>query len=531
MSLGPTLRWAMHLRPSQIGWRLLRRLQRPFLKLALGTDEMPVRFPQDSWPGDSENGLRVANGEICLLNRTHRLAVPIDWYPCHQSALWRFTLHYFEWLGDLKAVGRPDVARNLVADWIYQNTSPRAEAWHPYPLSLRLFSWLRFAPFLLEGADAHFRTLFLSSLNQHARQLPKLIEFDVGGNHLVKNLKALIAASVCLPSMTAGLDTWLDKLRVQLEEQILPDGFHYERSPSYHLQVLIDLIDLSDVLITPPAWLSESIRRMLPALATMRHPDGGLALFNDGDVGDPFLLNALDARFGKIDPLSLLPDAGYARLEAADMVVIFDAGLCCPDHLTAHAHADTLSFEMSVGKERVIVNSGTYAYQDKKWRNHFRGTAAHSTIMVNNENSAEVFGVFRLGRRPRKVELFKDGDWITGRHDGYRHLGITVERRLRLTEKGLEGRDCILGTFLPFTSFFHSPCNTRQEPLHIGSLTLLCDGVAHSSSGELACKYGQLFRSSVLSIDPHRGEGSSNPTIKNFICWTLSKTASRSAVH
>ncbi|TAN51553.1 MAG: hypothetical protein EPN26_08930 [Rhodospirillales bacterium] len=516
MNLGHTLRWAVHLRPSQIGWRLLRRLQRAFLQLPMGAPNGPLRFLTDPWPGNAENGKRIASdGRILLLNLEHRLATPIDWHPCHKPALWRFTLHYFNWLADLKAAGRADAARALIADWIYQNTSPRSEGWHPYPLSLRLFAWLRHAPFVLEGADEHFRTLFLSSLDAQARLLPRLIEYDVGGNHLIKNLKGLIAASACLPTHIDGLSAWLEALRKQVDEQILPDGFHYERSPSYHLQVLVDLIDISDLMQEPPAWLNETIERMLPALATLRHPDGGLALFNDGDTGDAVLLEALDRRFGKPAPLPLLPDAGYARLEAGDMVVIFDAGLCCPDHLTAHAHADTLSFEMSVGTQRVIVNSGTYAYQDPDWRNYFRSTAAHSTIMVNGQNSAEVFATFRLGRRPAKAELFRDGDWIVGRHDGYRHLGITVERRLRLTAQGLEGEDRVIGAPNPlFSACFHMP--SRDEEASGQFIRLSSEGQLAVHEGQYAPHFFEKVPARWLKLSPE-------PAGSNAISWKINR--------
>lgn len=502
MSIGQTLRWAVHLRPSQICWRLLRKAQRRFLKMPCGQANMPVRFPADPWPGDEDNGKRIADeGAIRLLNLDHALTKPIDWSPRDKDALWRFTLNYFDWLTDLKAADRPQAARGLVQDWIKGNPDPRAESWHPYPLSLRLFAWLRFAPWLLEGADEVFANRFLVSLSAHAQLLASQPEYDVGGNHLIKNLKALIAASLCLPTCAHLTERWLSELKEQIDEQILPDGFHYERSPSYHLQVLIDLIDLSDLLPSPPAWLSATIAKMLPALATMRHPDGGLALFNDGDVGDIKLLAALDRRFGPIKPLALLPDAGYARLEAGDVVVIFDAGLCCPDHLTAHAHADCLSFEMSVGKERVVVNGGTYGYHDPQWRNHFRGTGAHSTIMVNGEDCAEVFGTFRLGRRPRKVELFQDGDWIVGRHDGYRHLGVTVERRLRLTQEGLEGVDRATGAEEGrLCALFLLAPGQEPGPAHLFSF--LHDGQTASEDASYAPVFYMVFPTNRLCLCP-----------------------------
>ncbi|CAA6604974.1 conserved hypothetical protein [Rhodospirillaceae bacterium LM-1] len=527
MNLGATLRWAIRLRPSQVGWRLLRRAQRPFLSLPAGQPDRPVRYPKDSWPGDLDNGRLIGEkGRIRLLNLEHDFRLPAEWHPSSKPHLWRFALNYFEWLADLKAAGHADVARGLIADWLERNADATAECWHPYPTSLRLFSWLSHAPWLLENADVTFEKAFLGGIDSHARHLSRLVEYDVGGNHLIKNLKGLIAAAACLPSHAYRLDRWMDALKDQIDEQILPDGFHYERSPSYHLQVLIDLIDISDLLYAPPAWLTNAIQRMLPALSTMRHPDGGLALFNDGDVGDPKLLNALDGRFGKPDPLPMLPDAGYARLEAGDMVVIFDAGLCCPDHLTAHAHADTLSFEMSVGKERVIVNSGTYAYQDPL-RNQFRGTASHSTIMVNQENCAEVFGTFRLGRRPQRVELFRDGDWIVGRHDGYRHLGVTVERRLRLTQKGLEGEDRVLrGKPVSYNAAFLSSCNNEERGI-IGSMLLIHNGSYMKSLCKTSPHYYCFIGSSVHYISFKGGttqHGSAPERAEaNTLYWALTK--------
>jgi uncharacterized heparinase superfamily protein len=465
-------RWLIHLKAEQIAWRAYLRLQRLVLSLPKGRPLAPLRAPHDSWPGDAENGRRIQAGSIRLLHLDQILGSPVDWRPADKSALWRFTLHYFDWLGDLRAAGDAPTARRLVLDWIKAHPKPKSEAWHAYPLSLRLFAWLRHAPFLLENCDADFREAFLSSLDQHAIYLPWFLERDVGGNHLIKNLKAQVAAALCLPAHAVWLEPALAELRKELALQILPDGFHFERSPSYHLQVLIDLLDLQELLAQAKrseAWLDATIALMGPALATLRHPDGGLALFNDGEVGDPRLLAGLDARLGPQTPKMMLPKAGYARLEAGGMVAIFDAGPCCPDHLTAHAHADALSFEFSIGRQRVIVNSGTFAYQDAAWRNRLRGTAAHSTIEVKGEDSAELFGVFRIGRRPRNVELAQEGGWLVGRHDGYRHLGIIHERKLRLTENGLEGQDRLIGPPVPAKLRFHvHPESPKAGPIGLG---------------------------------------------------------------
>lgn len=460
MSLGADLRTLRYLRIEQVIHRLWARARRPWFASALydrlclpaGDLPAPGRSPPSLTPGDADNGRRILSGRIRLLERERPLAVPVDWMAADETPLWRFTLHYFEWLADLAATGDMrwvDAARLLIADWIARHPRPNGGvAWHPYPLSLRLFAWLHHAPELLDGAPTAFRRAFVAALHRQAWHLSQCVEWDVGGNHAIKNLKALIAAGVCLPDHATVGKRALRDLQRAVARQVLPDGAHEERSPTYHLQVLVDLIDVADLLgDDSPAWLNEAIRRMGSALATLRLGDGGLALFNDGTVGEAALLAAVDARSGRLAAPADLPQAGYHRLAAGGTAVLFDAGPCCPDDLPAHAHADTLSFEMSTGPQRLIVNCGTFAYQNPAWRNRLRGTASHSTLTFAGEDSAEVHGVFRLGHRPREVGGRRVADSLTleGWHDGYRQRGWRHRRRLTLDAAGsrLAGEDAL----------------------------------------------------------------------------------------
>ena len=461
--LGPTLRTLRYLRIGQIARRLQARALEPWFRSALygrlalrpRTDVRLLRSPPHPWPGHPDNGRRLLKGCLRLIGRERSFAPPADWRAADEPLLWRFTLHYFEWLADLAATDdgeAPGLARNLIADWMATHESPDDLAWHPYPLSLRLYAWLAHAPFLLTDADDGWPRTFLTSLDRQARHLARRLEWDIGGNHLIKNLKALIAASLCLDGHGHRLAPALVLLEQQVARQILADGGHYERSPSYHLQVLCDLMDVRDLLTNGspvPVWLTDAIERMASALAFFRHGDGGLALFNDGDVGDGTILAAVERRLGTLgSPSRQLAATGYHRLAAGGTVLLVDTGPCCPDDLPGHAHADTLSFELSDGQRRLVVNSGTYAYQDPAWRNRLRGTAAHSTVEVDGQDSAEVYGQFRLGRRPRHIgahRLSGDTDTLAAHHDGYRHLGLAHARRLTLSADGriVEGQDRI----------------------------------------------------------------------------------------
>lgn len=453
MRLWRTLR---HLRPAQVFHRLWYRARLPYFRTPLadgrlGEERAAPALAPPFPPGDGANGRLILTGRIRLVG----LEGPASgWAEPGLPLLWRFTLHYFEWLADLRALGEEGraPARALVAHWLARFERFDPVAWHPYPLSLRLVSWLAHAEFLCRGAEADFVEAFHRALHRQARHLERVWERDVGGNHLIKNLKAAIAVALCLPGHEGRLAGALSALEREIGRQILPDGCHYERSPSYHYQVLGDLEDLAALFPEPPAFLTEAIARMRPAAAFFIMAPGVLAQFNDGTADGPAVPPE-----GPVP--SALPDAGYWRLEAGAARLLVDCGPCCPDDLPAHAHADSLSFEMFDGDDPLVVNCGTYAYQDAEWRNRFRGTEFHSTLCVDDGDSAEVYGGFRLGRRPGRFQAERAGGRFSGEFDGWSRLGLTHRRTLCLEEGRLEGADEVTstrpGTAHGLTARFH----------------------------------------------------------------------------
>jgi uncharacterized heparinase superfamily protein len=109
--------------------------------------------------------------------------------------------------------------------------------------------------------------------------------------------------------------------------------------------------------------------------------------------------------------------------------LIADFGKIGPDYLPGHAHADTLSFELAVYGERIVVNSGTSLYGSSNDRLLQRGTGAHTTIQIDTENSSEVWSGFRVARRAVpfniQVNISKESDneiSFQASHNGYLRL-------------------------------------------------------------------------------------------------------------
>lgn len=396
--------------------------------------------------GSAALGALIAEGSFTFVGHTEKFTPPkVNWYPSSASHLWQFNMHYHDWLADLKAANNVTVAQQLIEDWLLNCDHFNKVSWHPYPLSLRIVNWCTYGEWLLRDASPSLREAFMHSLARQVHHLEYNLEYDLGANHLIKNLKALIIAGLCLPHHQS-LYLEAQRLLIQeLETQILPDGMHYERSPLYHVQVLQDVLDIQAIMrkahIHIPPQLDIVVEKMAAATQFLRHPDGGLALFNDSAESNNRMIDQLllCSGYDNSQAVEHLSSAGYMKIVRAPLTVFMDAGLVGPDEIPGHAHADTLSIEVSIGAQRVIVNSGTYAYQHEK-RHYFRSTAAHSTVSVDDADSAEVWSAFRVGRRPRQVKgtvrALATATCLEGAHDGYRHMGAHVKRKVTVPDDG-----------------------------------------------------------------------------------------------
>jgi uncharacterized heparinase superfamily protein len=458
-------RTVAQLRPAQAGQRFRLRAQRLALDMQLpGVSRWLLSGPEPTaavgWPGGftpldagvwrgwpGESALRA--GQLSLLGVTREVAprpesgtvnwTAADWAMTGEPLLWRFHLYYWDWAWAL--AGDADRPRSRAAfaaiwqSWRAAVTAGRGAAWHPYPAALR--AWSLCGLYLALVADSPIDLPFRGELAVHLGFLRRNLESDVGGNHLIKNLKALAGLAVFFADKGL-LDRVLRRLCRQLGVQLLTDGGHYERAPAYHCQVLGDLVDLSRLLRAAgqhePSELTSAIAAMREWLGSVLTPAGEVPLLNDGFPVSPWLLAQLAPDPPPTSVLHVLPDTGLARATVDSWHLLADIGLPCPRDLPGHAHADTLNCLVYVDGAPLLIDTGTSSYAAGAVRQRERSTAAHNTVEVDRRDSTEVWGAFRAGRRARVhgVSARADGDTVTieAAHDGYRSLpGRPVHRR------------------------------------------------------------------------------------------------------
>jgi uncharacterized heparinase superfamily protein len=382
---------------------------------------------------------------------------------------WEAALLGFGWLRHLRAADTTLTranARSLVDDWISNTGRKRAVGRRADVLARRVISLLSQAPLVLGDTDGKFYRRYLRGLAREIRYLRYTL-LDVDGVARLQVLIALCYASLCLANQAGHIRTATRKLSDELQRQILPDGGHISRNPGALIELLIDLLPLRQTFaarnIAPPAALLNAIDRMMPMLRFFRHGDGSFALFN-GMASAPSdilaTLLAYDDTHGA--PMATMPHTGFQRVDAGAMTIIMETGTPPPPSVSQDAHAGCLSFELSSGPSRIVVNCGMPSTGRDNWRVFARSTAAHSTLSCHDTSSCqfvELSAMKRLLRGapvvsgPSNVESYREvvanGVLLTTSHNGYQAgLGVVHRRVLLVSHDGsrLDGEDTVTPT-------------------------------------------------------------------------------------
>jgi len=429
--------------------------------------------PQDLRTADPTRASEIYSGRFAFAGKIVICdgRSPFEIEPPSQE--WSDQLLGFGWLRHLRAADSSITranARALVGEWIsLQGQFDTLEAWRPDLVARRIISWLSQAPLVLHDADMKFYRRFLRNLTRQVRYLQRSVKATRDGVPRLQAVIALTYAALCMQAQARMLKSVTRKLSDELTRQVLPDGGHASRNPGALVELLLDLLPLRQAFaarnVAPPAALNNAIDRMMPMLRFFRHGDGNFALFNGmGPTRRELVSTVLAYDDARGVPVANAPHSGYQRVQAADTLLIVDAGVPPAMPMSAEAHAGCLAFELSARTHRIVVNCGLPATSRDTWRHVARATAAHSTVTFNDTSSCRfltseslksLLGApilsgptnVQVSRQERDKE--RDGGMtLRLAHNGYvDRFGVVHHRSLRLSADGkrLDGEDIFTG--------------------------------------------------------------------------------------
>lgn len=214
------LRTVRHLRPTQAVAQILNRVSSASAAVPL-LREVRLRPGIALGPCLSQSRLSNSDHSFCFLNRDKTFPISsVDWASKEMPKLWRYNLHYFNYLFDESRSHEANT--HHISDWIAKNPAGIGDGWEPYTISLRIVNWIKF--FLKH--DKAVQESWLQSLYTQALWLEKNIEYHILANHYLKNGIALFFAGMYFDGKDA--DRWLSKgrqiLGTELDEQFSPMG-------------------------------------------------------------------------------------------------------------------------------------------------------------------------------------------------------------------------------------------------------------------------------------------------------------------
>lgn len=443
-----------YLRPTQLFYQLKYRL----FKIKINESQGPktinnVRLYMKELDSGKEylsrfSSEKLLNNKLLILNSEFDIDLT-KWENSDATRLWNFNLHYLEFLimlaNDFNNTGNRryyEKFKEILNSWIDVNNNYTGDGWKSYTISLRIINILISIDLLghIFNKDRNFKIKVYSSLYRQYRFLLSNQEKHLLGNHYFENLNTIVICSILFNDNNT-YNIYIKRYLNQIEEQILNDGVHFERSIMYHKIILERIIRtynlLKDYDDTYNTYFEGVINRMTNALVSLEKGMGKTPHFNDSANGisknTKSLMSAVKQVINYKESYNNdFQSSGYYKLYSGNMALMFDIGKIGPSYMPGHGHCDALSFEISKDERPIFVNSGTYNYQTPL-RDFFRRTEAHNTFMIGDTQQSQVWGEHRVAKRISKIKCKTKNNEIIGSFSNYK--GERQERKILIKDE------------------------------------------------------------------------------------------------
>lgn len=418
------LRTLIHLKPKQICYQLKNRIIKQSYKEHILDKTVQKIFFEQSIP----KYVSVKGNNFTFVNLSTEFK---SWNDTQFGMLWAYNLNYMDWLL------QEDMSFEEGAKWIdkfVDEINSNKVGLDPYPIALRGINWIKFISKHNDLINDKQLSKWNNSLYSQYKLLERKLEYHLLGNHLLEDIYSIYIASIYFQDKKLFKKSFRLLLK-ELKEETLNDGAHYEQSPMYHCILLDRLLDcynisIHNIFYDGQETINNSLKmyteKMLGHLSAIVYKDKTIPLLNDSANG---IAPTSSEIFSYSQHLKLewddikLSDSGYRKLVNNYFESIIDVGNIKATYQPGHTHADTFNFELRVGGVPFIVDTGISTYEKNARRQYERSTAAHNTVSIMGEDSSEVWGGFRVGRRAKVTLLNDTNDSVTALHNGFGKLG------------------------------------------------------------------------------------------------------------
>jgi uncharacterized heparinase superfamily protein len=459
-----------------------------------------LTVPKDPVVGNVERGRSIIAGTIAF--RAERLTVDeCDFANEGLSLAFSDYLNSFAWLRDLSAAGErattAPIAESLMKRWIEKHADQiTGESWRADLWGRRMLFWAAHAPLILSSTDLVYRSTVLNAMARGARHLERVAKRAPFGVPRIVASAGICAAGLLMPGGDPRRSMGESQLAKALSSGMTGDGGTICRSPYNLADMIACLSMLAQVYearrVPLPSSIAEALGMAVPALMGTMMGDGGLSSWQGSGGMSPDDVKAIvDGSGVRTRPQRQARDWGYQRISAGQTVLVIDSAPPPVTRIIDAGCASTLAFELSDGPHRLVVNCGGSRFlapnMPQQLIQGLRSTAAHSTMVLADNNSTAINADGSLGKGVNEIDLERHetetGCRIEASHDGYAaRFGLTHRRSIGISVDGKEVRcdDILLPSdakkkpsAVPFALRFHLGPNVEATPTADGAGALL----------------------------------------------------------
>ncbi len=501
-----------YLKPVQIYYRLYYFIRNRFFKKSYKKQLSDGYFNLDWNDFIVYSNTYLGNNSFTFLNLSKDFENNIDWNFEEYGKLWSFNLNYFDFLNQTNIY--VEDALKLIKDYI-SNDEVLKDGKTSYPISLRGINWVKFlSKHTVLDKDID------QNLYNHYQILLFNPEYHLLGNHLLENGFAFLFGGYYFKDEILYKQA-VKILKIELKEQVLKDGGHFELSPMYHQTMLFRVLDCIQ-LIKLNVWKNDDLLLFLESTALkmqswlkeVTFDNGDIPMVNDSSYSiAPTTEDLLN--YGKQLGLPInqvkLSDSGYRMIKNKKYELFIDVGNVGAKYQPAHVHSDTFNFVFYYRNTPIVVDRGVSTYEKNEIRNKERSTDSHNTVKIGEIEQTEVWGGFRVANRAKVIELIEEGNSIQARHDGYKKINLFHTRKFELEEDSIKIIDKISkNNNYSQIAHFHFHPQINKILIKGNHVELLNENIKFVFSGGLikiekenydyACGFNQVLKAEKIKV-------------------------------
>ena len=339
-------------------------------------------------------------------------------------------LNNFYWFFTLDLKSPKNITHQVISDWINKNYKYNFKAWDFDLTSKRVIAWLSNHSLSVDGSSKDYLSVLNGMIQKQTNHLINEINSSMKIDDKMIGCAAIILVGLSYKDKKKYLSYGLNLLKKISNLTFDNHGFTKSRSIKqliFYLKYYILIREwFKEAQVEVPNIVNETIYHLGQGYAFLWQNITSDILMNGNNISNNIEFDQYLKRFGYKFKNENKEFGGYAILRDKKISIIMDIGEPPSSKFSREYQSGSLSFEIISNGKKLISNCGYYQGKNKKLIGLSKSTAAHSTLVIDDNSSCK-FKRFKENyliddglKILKKNIVYEKNYWkINASHDGY----------------------------------------------------------------------------------------------------------------